>query len=112
MGDSYDAGRLNKFVNLLLAHRLDVYENIQDVTVNGVKFEKGKSYIIPVGQPNSALVQIIFDDKKGYEDAGKLGYGAGFSIAYSTGLSQAALTNPARGAKVETAKKNVPVAFG
>ncbi|MDR2382850.1 MAG: hypothetical protein LBD76_03075 [Prevotellaceae bacterium] len=111
VGDAYDAGRLNKFVNLLLAHRLDVYENNQDVTVNGIKFEKGKSYIIPVGQPNSALIQIIFDDKKGYEDANKLGYGAGFSIAYSTGLSHAALTNPAKGEKVETAKKTVPASF-
>jgi hypothetical protein len=111
VGDSYDAGRLNKFVNLLLAHHLDVYENNQDVTANGVKFEKGKSYIIPVGQPNSALVQIIFDDKKGYEDASKLGYGAGFSIAYSTGLSHAALNNSAKGAKVETVKKNAPALF-
>jgi hypothetical protein len=112
VGDSYDAGRLNKFVNLLLAHRLDVYENNQDVTVNGIKFEKGKSYVIPAGQPNSALIQIIFDDKKGYEDASKLGYGAGFSIAYSTGLLHAAVTNPAKGAKVETVKKSLPAAFG
>ncbi|MDR1594416.1 MAG: hypothetical protein LBS43_08050 [Prevotellaceae bacterium] len=111
VGDSYDAGRLNKFVNLLLAHRLDVYENNQDVTVNGIKFEKGKSYIIPAGQPNSALVQIIFDDKKGYDNASKLGYGAGFSVAYSTGLSQATLANPAKGAKVDAVKKNVPAAF-
>jgi hypothetical protein len=111
VGDSYDAGRLNKFVNLLLAHRLDVYENSNDVTVGGIKFEKGKSYIIPVGQPNSALVQIIFDDKKGYEDANKLGYGAGFSIVYSTGLSHSVFTNPVKGPKVETVKKNTPAPF-
>jgi hypothetical protein len=111
VGDPYDAGRLNKFVNLLLAHRLDVYENEQDVTVNGVKFERGKSYIIPAGQPNSALVQIIFDDKKDYADASKLGYGAGFSVAYSSGLSHAVLTSPAKGAKVEAVKKNIPAPF-
>jgi hypothetical protein len=105
IGDSYDQSRLNKFINLLLAHHLDVYENNQEVTLNGNKFEKGKSYIIPVAQPNSALVQIIFDDKKDYpaSDASKLGgYGAGFSVAYSTGLAYETTNNPAKGAKVET----------
>jgi hypothetical protein len=105
IGDSYDQSRLNKFVNLLLAHHLDVYENNQDLTLNGNKFEKGKSYIIPVAQPNSALVQIIFDDKKDYTDASKLGYGAGFSVAYSTGLAFETANNPAKGAKVETIRQ-------
>jgi hypothetical protein len=107
IGDSYDQSRVNKFVNLLLAHHLDVYENNQDVTINGNKFEKGKSFIIPIAQPNSALVQIIFDDKKDYPDseASKLGgYGAGFSVAYSTGLAYESTNSPAKGAKVETVR--------
>ncbi|MDR1602954.1 MAG: hypothetical protein LBS42_11080 [Tannerella sp.] len=107
VGDPHDAGRLNKFVNLLLAHHLDVYENDREVTAGGFRFEKGKSYIIPAGQPNSALVQIIFDDKKDYDDAGKLGYGAGFSVAYSSGLPYAVLTNPAKGARVESPRQSV-----
>ncbi|KAA6346772.1 hypothetical protein EZS27_005717 [termite gut metagenome] len=105
IGDSYDQSRLYKFINLLLAHHLDVFENNQDVTINGNKFEKGKSYIIPVGQPNSALVQIIFDDKKDYTDASKLGYGAGFNVAYSTGLAYELTNTPAKGAKVETVRE-------
>ncbi|TJZ61085.1 hypothetical protein FAZ15_07695 [Sphingobacterium olei] len=101
IGDNYDISRLHKFVKLLLDHKLEVYENANDVTIDNVKYEKGKSYVIPVGQPNSALVGIIFDDKKDYADASKLGYGAGFSVAYSTGLSFA-ISTPSRGAKVET----------
>ncbi|OAV68641.1 hypothetical protein Barb6_02096 [Bacteroidales bacterium Barb6] len=111
IGDRYDASRLNKFINLLLSHRLEVYENNQDVTLNGVTYEKGKSFIAPVGQPNAALVQIIFDDKKDYDDASKLGYGAGFSVAYSSGLSFDQVTNPAKGAKVEALRKNTVVPF-
>ncbi|MDR3339763.1 MAG: hypothetical protein LBT25_06700 [Candidatus Symbiothrix sp.] len=100
-GDEYDRSRVTKFVKLLLAHHLDVYENNQDQTINGVNYAKGKSYIIPIAQPNSALVQIIFDDKKDYTDASKLGYGAGFSVAYSTGLAYAKIVGTAHGNKVE-----------
>ncbi|MDR3261582.1 MAG: hypothetical protein LBT78_07070 [Tannerella sp.] len=99
IGDTYDKSRLHKFVKLLLAHHVDVYENAQDITIDNVTYQKGKSYIIPVAQPGSALVQIIFDEKKDYTEANKLG---GFSIAYTTGLSYAKASNTVRGAQVET----------
>jgi len=107
IGDNYDRSRLNKFVKLLLAHHLDVYENTHNQTISGVTYEKGKSYIIPIAQPNSALVQIIFDDKKDYTDASKLSYGAGFSVAYSTGLAYAKIAGASRGAKVEKVNETV-----
>lgn len=106
IGDAHDRSRLNKFINRLLEHRLDVYENNSDTTIDSVKYEKGKSYVIPVAQPNSALVQIIFDEKKDYNDASKLGYGAGFSVAYSSGLAYAQIVNPAKGAKLTEKLKN------
>jgi hypothetical protein len=101
IGETYDRSRLNRFINRLLDHRLEVYENSSDITIDGVKYEKGKSYIIPVAQPNSALVQIVFDEKKDYADASKLGYGAGFSVAYSSGLAYAQIAAPAKGARLE-----------
>ena len=101
IGDNYDNTRLNKFIDLLLTHKLDVYENDREVEVDGVTYYPGKSFIIPAGQPNSALVGIIFDDKKDFEDVSKLGYGAGFSIVYSTGLSYGIINSGNRGAKVE-----------
>ncbi|MDR3251448.1 MAG: hypothetical protein LBT42_07300 [Tannerella sp.] len=111
IGDAYDRSRLNRFINRLLAHRLEVYENNSDITVDSVKYEKGKSYIIPVAQANSALVQIIFDDKKGYDDASKLSYGAGFSVAYSSGLAYAQIAAPSKGARLEEKLKNVVAPF-
>ncbi len=102
VGDSYDNTRLENFINLLLRHHLDVYQNNTDVTLNGVKYEKGKSFIVPVGQPNSALVKIIFDSKIDYKDASALGYGAGFSVAYSSGLPYTETLQPTKGSKVES----------
>jgi hypothetical protein len=89
VGDSYDRTRLNKFIELLLAHKLEVYENDADIIIDNQLYERGKSYIIPAGQGNSALVGIIFDDKKDFSEeiADKLGYGAGFSVIFSSGLS-------------------------
>ena len=106
IGDAYDRSRLNKFINRLLDHRLEVYENINDITIDSVKYEKGKSYIIPVAQPNSALIQIIFDEQRDYDDVSKLGYGAGFSVAYSSGLAYAQIAGPAKGKRIEEKLKN------
>jgi hypothetical protein len=102
IGDSYDSERLNKFIDLLLSHRLEVYENNSDIVIDSVKYLKGKSYIIPAGQPNSALVGIIFDDRTDFVDESKLGYGAGFSIAYSTGISYGISNSVSRGDKVDS----------
>ncbi|MEA4937351.1 MAG: M14 family zinc carboxypeptidase [Paludibacter sp.] len=101
IGDRYDLSRLHKFIQLLLDHRLEVYENTADITIGNDKYEKGKSYIIPAVQANSALVGIIFDEKKDYENADKLGYGAGFSIAYSTGLRYGSTSSASKGKRVE-----------
>lgn len=102
VGDSHDRSRLNKFIGLLLAHKLEVYENNADIVIDSLLYERGKSYIIPAGQANSALVGIIFDDKKDYTDelADKLGYGAGFSVAFSSGLSYGETSSASRGNRV------------
>jgi hypothetical protein len=100
IGDAYDPSRLYRFINRLLDHRLEVYENNADLRIDSIVYERGKSYIIPVAQANNALVQIIFDEKKDYPDAGKLGYGAGFSVAYSSGLAYTSIAHPSRGARV------------
>lgn len=103
VGDSHDRTRLHRFIGLLLAHRLEVYENSQDIVIDSLLYERGKSYIIPAGQANSALVGIIFDNKTDFpeEVAEKLGYGAGFSVAYSSGLAYGETNTAKRGARVK-----------
>ncbi len=102
IGDKYDTYRLYEFLDLLLAHRLEVYENKNDIVIDSITYYGGKSYIIPAGQPNSALVGIIFDDKTDFVDESKLGYGAGFSLAYSTGLSYGVTNSVNRGKRIES----------
>ena len=102
IGDAYDLNRLHKFIDLLLAHRLEVYENNSDLVIDSITYFSGKSYIIPAGQPNNTLVGIIFDGKVDFIDESKLGYGAGFSIAYSTGLSYGIINSVKRGNRVES----------
>src|SRR5690554_1698598 len=97
IGDNHDLSRLHKFVRLLLDHRLEVYENDRDVTLDSVTYEKSKSYLIPAVQPNSALVGIIFDDKADYADDHNLGYGAGVSVAHSSGVSYGVTSSASRG---------------
>ena len=105
IGDAYDSERLNKFVELLLTHRLEVYENNNDIVIDSVTYHSGKSYVIPAGQHNSALVGIIFDDKIDFDEDAKLDYGAGYSIAYSSGLSYGITNSVNRGNRVLSAPK-------
>ena len=101
IGDNHDLSRLHKFIQLLLDHRLEVYENPADITIGSVRYEKGKSYLIPLSQPNRALTGIIFDEKKDYTNADHLSFGAGFSVAYASGLSYTTTNSRAKGKRVE-----------
>ena len=57
------------------------------------------------------MVNIIFDETKDYTDPSKLGYGAGFSVAYSSGLSHASITKAVRGTRVEKLEKSANTSF-
>ena len=48
-------GSSSKFIDLLLAHRLEVYENSSDFVIDSVTYYSGKSYVIPAGQPTARL---------------------------------------------------------
>ena len=68
-GDSKDVTRTNAFINLLLLHQIEVYENNQAVTANGKTFEKGKSYIVPTEQTNYIMVRSAFEKDITYTDS-------------------------------------------
>lgn len=61
-GDSKDEGLTQKFLGLLLAHKVKVYEIPDNVSLEGKKFEKGKSYIVPSEQPNFLIVHSLFEE--------------------------------------------------
>ena len=68
-GDSKDASRTNAFINLLLLHQIDVYENGQTITASGKTFEKGKTFVVPTEQTNFIMVRSVFEKDITYRDS-------------------------------------------
>ena len=68
-GDAKDASRTNAFINLLLMHKIEVYELGQDITGDGKTFDKGKSYIVPTEQTNYIMVRSAFEKDITYRDS-------------------------------------------
>ncbi|MBK5277952.1 MAG: zinc carboxypeptidase [Bacteroidia bacterium] len=68
-GDSKDVSRTNAFINLLLLHQVEVFENNQNVNANGKTFEKGKSFVVPTEQTNYIMVRSAFEKDIVYRDS-------------------------------------------
>jgi hypothetical protein len=68
-GDAHDAGRNRAFVDLLLRHRIDVYELPQTLRAGGHTFEPGSAWIVPTAQPHYRLVRSIFERTSEYADS-------------------------------------------
>jgi len=91
-GDSRDANLTQRFLNLLLQHRVAVYELPQNFAVNGKSFEKGKAYVVPSEQPNFLIVHSLFEenilkDSIYYDNTG-------WSVVHAYGLQYAPVTTP------------------
>jgi len=100
-GDTKDANLTQKFLGLLLQHRIKVYQLGDNVTQDGKTFQKDKAYVVPSDQPNYLIVHSIFEenaltDSIYYDNTG-------WSIIHAYGLKYAKLaTPPAKGELVTT----------
>ncbi|WEK37835.1 MAG: M14 family metallopeptidase [Candidatus Pseudobacter hemicellulosilyticus] len=61
-GDARDQSLTHQFLELLLQHKVEVYEVQNRVVANGKNFEKGRSYIVPADQSNFRIVHSIFEE--------------------------------------------------
>ncbi|MFN8349387.1 MAG: M14 family zinc carboxypeptidase [Spirosomataceae bacterium] len=61
-GDSRDETLTQKFLGLLLQHRIQVYDIAATAPVEGKNFEKGKAYIVPAEQPNFLVIHSLFEE--------------------------------------------------
>ncbi|SIT15273.1 M14 metallopeptidase family protein [Belliella pelovolcani] len=68
-GDVYDASKNKLFLKLLLDHGIQVYENDKDISLFGVKYEKGKSWIVPTVQPQYRMVRTMFEKVTEFADS-------------------------------------------
>jgi hypothetical protein len=91
-GDNKDVSLTQKFLGLLLKHRVKVYQLNDNITQDGKTFQKEKAYLVPSDQPNYLIVHSLFEeniltDSIYYDNTG-------WSIIHAYGLKYAKLTAP------------------
>lgn len=91
-GDSRDESLTQKFLDLVLRHRVKVYELVDNLTIENKRFEKGKAFIVPSEQPNFRIVHSIFEENKLTDS---IFYdNTGWSIIHAYGLQYAKVNTP------------------
>lgn len=93
-GDANDVSLTNKFLELVLRHRLKVYELNASITVDGKKFEKGNAYIVPAEQPFFRIVSSIFEETTKFKDTTTFYSTTAWSIVHAYGLQYAKINSP------------------
>ena len=68
-GDSGDPSLTNKFLNLLLTHRLKVYELNNNLEEGGKAFQPGSAYVVPTEQEGYRIVHDIFEPNTSFPDS-------------------------------------------
>ncbi|PSL07472.1 M14 metallopeptidase family protein [Cecembia rubra] len=91
-GDEFDASRNRLFLQLLLDHKIKVYENDRDQNLEGKSFKKGKSWVVPTSQPQYRMVRSMFERVTEFSDS--IFYDASsWTMALAYGLPYAGQTN-------------------
>ncbi len=65
---SKDRYRINQFNNILRGHKIEFYPLARNVEFNGEKFDAEHSYIVPLRQAQSSLIESIFEKRESFED--------------------------------------------
>lgn len=68
-GDAMDASLNRAFLDLLLRHRIEVYETAGEQEVDGSTFEAGSSWVVPASQPHYRLARSIFERTDTFADS-------------------------------------------
>jgi len=65
---SNDAYRLNEFNKILTGHEINFMPLAREVEIDGEEFKPESSYIIPLRQPQSLLINSIFEKREKFKD--------------------------------------------
>jgi hypothetical protein len=68
-GDANDETRTRAFIDMLLLHEIEVYPVDNGLTIEGKKFEAGKTYYVPCEQDNYVMVRSVFEKQITYRDS-------------------------------------------
>lgn len=64
-----DKSRLAEFINILLRHRIKVYNTVKNIEKDGVLYEPGNSYLVPLKQPEYLFARSLFETVKDFTDS-------------------------------------------
>jgi hypothetical protein len=68
-GNLTDAARSFHLADMIRQHQVNVFSLNENITVNGVPFEKGKAYIVPLNQPQYRLIKALFETRNEFQDS-------------------------------------------
>ncbi|TVP54761.1 MAG: zinc carboxypeptidase, partial [Mongoliibacter sp.] len=68
-GSTEDAARSFHLAEMILQHDIEVFALNEDITINSVDFQKEKSYIVPLKQPQYNLIKAIFETRTDFQDS-------------------------------------------
>ena len=68
-GDNYDSYRANHLVQMLRRHQIKVYHLNDNMTVNGVEYQQGQSFLVPLNQPQYKLIKAVFETRTEFADS-------------------------------------------
>jgi Zinc carboxypeptidase len=116
IGEATDKARTNHFIEMLLRHKIEVYELNSNLNADNINFEKGGAYIVPANQPQYRLLRGIFDKTLTYKDSLFYDITAwtmplAFGLPYAE-LNAAKYTAAVKGAKVDSVHMPVGTVAG
>ncbi len=68
-GDSKDGARAWHLAEILQRHRIRFHELGSDTEIDGKKFQKGYSYVVPLDQKNPKLIKAMFEKRTTFTDS-------------------------------------------
>lgn len=68
-GDAKDAAKAWHLAEILKRHQIKVHELKEDAILNGKKYVKGNSYVVPLEQKNPRLIQAMFEKRTTFTDS-------------------------------------------
>lgn len=91
-GDPLDATLNREFIELLLRHRIEIFELESHREGNGVSFQPGQAWVVPASQPMYRLARSIFERPETFADS--VFYDASaWTVSLAYGMPDLALQN-------------------
>jgi hypothetical protein len=102
-----DQFRINKFLELLLSHEIEVYLSDRDFNIRNMYFPKSKSYIVPVNQKQPVLATTMFENVTEFIDSSFYDV-SGWTVAAAYNLKYAAIEGTAPALKLKLSAAAFP----